>query len=68
MFVPLVKETSHLQEEKIHVTTSLEQINTCAKMATAIKQENSNPIWNRGMSDFYPYSLPGTRVDSIERF
>jgi hypothetical protein len=53
---------------KTHVTTSLEQINTCAKLTTAIKQENSNPVWNRGMSDLYPYSLPRTRVDSIERF
>jgi hypothetical protein len=65
MSVPFVKETSHLQKKKKHVTISLEQINTCAQLAAAIKLENSNLIWKSGVSDFFPYSLPGTSVDSI---
>jgi hypothetical protein len=44
---------------------SLKQMNTYAQMATAIKQENSNLIWKRGMSDLYPCSLPGASVESI---
>jgi len=41
---------------KIHVTISLEQTNTCTQLPTAVKQENSNLIWKRGVSDLYPCS------------
>jgi hypothetical protein len=39
------------------------QMNTCA-----LKQENSNLIWKRDMSDLYPYSLASACVESIQRF
>jgi hypothetical protein len=53
-FIPLVKETTPAR--KIHVTISLEQMNNCAQLATVVKQENSNLIWKRGVSDLYPCS------------
>jgi hypothetical protein len=45
--LPLFKETSHLWE-KTQVATFCKQVNTCTP-----KQENSNLIWNRGVSDLF---------------
>jgi hypothetical protein len=48
--------TNRLPTWKTHITISLKQMNTYAQLPNIIKQENSNIIWKRGMSDLYPCS------------
>jgi hypothetical protein len=59
MSLPLVKETNH-PWEKTHITNPIknEHLHTAGHR---YKQENSNLIWKRGMSDLYPYSMPGAQ-------
>jgi hypothetical protein len=58
---------------KTHVTISLEQMDTCTQLPTAIKQENSNLIWKVGVSDLYPctvwqvHSLSSHLLDCLVR-
>jgi hypothetical protein len=49
MSVPLSKNKPPVG--KTHVTIPCKQMNTCA-----LKQENSNHIWKRDMSDLFPHS------------
>jgi hypothetical protein len=46
-------QTNKPPSRKTNLTKSLEQMNICAQLATAIKQENSSLIWKRGVSDLY---------------
>jgi len=53
---------------KTHVTISPRTNNHLRTAGHSYKQENSNLIWKRGVSDLYQYSLAGASVDSIQRF
>jgi hypothetical protein len=51
-----------------HVTISFEQTNTCTQLPTALKQENSNLTWKRGVPDFYPCSTWQVQVRRALRY